>query len=138
MFEQINFLAVILCAALNMALGMFWYGFLFTKPWMRLSGIQKKHLENKANAQRARLGYALSTFCSLIMALALALVIKVTGLQSLGGGFILGFACWLGFSFTSMLPNHLFALKPIGLAAIDMGYPLISLCVMGSILGAWS
>ena len=135
MFEQINLLAVVLCAVVHMALGFFWYGFLFTKPWMRLSGIQAKHMENPDNIRRARIGYVISTVCAIIMSLTLAFVIQFTGLKSVGGGFIAGVAMWAGFCLTSMLPNHLFSGKPFGLAVIDITYPLASLAIMGTLLG---
>lgn len=135
MFEQINLLAVFICAVLHMALGFLWYGFLFTKPWMRLSGLQAKHMENPENQRRARIGYSISALCALIMAFTLAFVVNFTGLKSVGGGFIAGVVVWLGFCLTSMLPNHLFSNRPIGLAVIDITYPLVSLSLMGVVLG---
>lgn len=138
MFEQINPLAVLVCVIVNMVLGAFWYGFLFAKPWMRLMNINPQRKINGAAKKREKIGYAVSTVTSLIMALTLAFVIQFTGLRSLGGGFIVGFVCWLGFCLPTMLPNNIFSEKPYSLAAINIGYPLISMVCMGLILGAWS
>lgn len=137
MFEQINLIAVLVCAIVNMVLGFFWYGFLFAKPWMRLMNMNPQRKPTKADKKQEKIGHAVSTICALIMALTIALIIQFTGLKSIGGGFIVGFGCWLGFCLPTMLPNHIYSNKSYLLAAINIGYPLISMCCMGLILGAW-
>ncbi|MBI3341870.1 DUF1761 domain-containing protein, partial [Candidatus Curtissbacteria bacterium] len=35
---QINYMAVVAAAVVNMVLGFLWYGPLFGKPWMKMMG----------------------------------------------------------------------------------------------------
>ncbi|UJR30704.1 hypothetical protein I4U23_018224 [Adineta vaga] len=138
----INYWAVATCTFINMILGGLWYSpLLFAKPWIKLMGLDMKKMENdptlKKNAQK---GYIISTFCHLIMMLVMAHFI---GYMHASGswfdGLKIGFCCWLGFSLTTMLPNHIFSKNDFSwpLAAINIGYPMVGASLAGAILAAW-
>lgn len=61
---HINYLAVLVAAVLNMAIGALWYSpVLFAKPWMKAIGKSMKDMGKPGP------GYALTTLGSLVMAL---------------------------------------------------------------------
>lgn len=137
MNAPVNYWAVALCAFLNMGLGDLWYSVLFGKPWMRLMGLSGESLNNPQSMRRAKMGYRVSTICYLIMAWILAHFVKFTGATTILQGIQLGALLWLGFTLPAMLPNHFFSDRPLRLAWINIGFPLVGLCLMGAILAAW-
>jgi len=49
----------------------------------------------------------------------------------------MGLLVWLGFVATTHAANCLFEGRPFRLFSINTGYPLVSLVLMGPLLGAW-
>jgi hypothetical protein len=135
----INYIAVVVAAAAHMVIGFLWFGPLFGKQWMALSGVSM----DKINAAKPNMGktYVLSALGALVMAwvLSYSLVfasayLHVTGVQA---GLMAGFWNWLGFIATVTLGTVLWDGKPWALWLLTNAYYLISLCVMGVILAAW-
>ncbi len=137
MFEQFNFSAILVCAVLNMILGFFWYAMLFSRPWLRLMEIKPDQMSSPESQRAAVHGYFASFLSYLIMATVLSYFIIITGATTALEGLKLGFVCWLGFSLTTMLPNHYFSMKPLSLAFINISYPLVGVSMMGVILTIW-
>jgi hypothetical protein len=73
----------------------------------------------------------------LIMAYVLARFIAHYGDYGFGGGLLIGFMAWLGFVAPVMANQIFYERKPQELVAINLGYLLVSLLVMGAILGIW-
>ena len=99
MAVPINYLAVLLCGIVSMVLGFVWYGALFGKTWVRLSGMNPNEL-TEAKKRGMMVGYLLSFVGSLVMADVLAHVLifssaymNVSGLYA---GLAAGFWSWLG------------------------------------------
>ena len=67
----INYYAVLVCGISNMVLGYLWYGALFGKQWMALSGITPEKIEAAKSKGMAK-GYLLSFVGALLMAFVLA------------------------------------------------------------------
>lgn len=137
MFSQFRIEAILVCAVLNIVLGFFWYTMIFSKTWMKLMGIDPDHLSEPAAQKAAIHGYFASFLSYIVMAIILSYFVVLTGASTVWEGLRLGFLCWLGFSFTSMIPYHYFMMKPIKLAFINTSYPLVGMSMMGMILAVW-
>lgn len=132
----VNYLAVLVAAIVNMLIGAIWYSHsLFGKSWMELAGIRPEDTEKRASG--AKRAYSWTFVASLLMAYALARILWYAQAQSVVGGALIGLLAWLGFVATAVGTNYLFEGRPCRLYAINTGYTLVSLIVMGTILGAW-
>jgi hypothetical protein len=132
---QMNYLAVLVSAVAIFILGGLWYSpMLFSKPWTRLMGISE---EQARGARPNPVMFLLAFVCGLLIAAALAVVVRhfppVTPLR----GALVGTFCWIGFAGATSYANVIFAKKPLPLWVIDSGYNLVSFIVAGLILGAW-
>jgi len=137
MFAQVNIVAVVIAAVASMAIGAFWYSYAgFGKTWLKLIGKTEKDLE----PQKKELGkyYALTMVGALVLAYVLALFIDLAGSYDPTSGAVTGFWAWLGFVVTTTLGDHLFAGRPQKLYFLNNGYHLISMMVMGAIIGQFS
>ena len=133
---DINFMAVLVSSLINMVLGFIWYGPLFGKPWMELTGIsQDKIAESKAKGMN--MTYDLSGIGALVMAFVLANITGYAQVDTLVEGVQVGFLVWLGFVVTTMLNSVIYDGKPWRLYFINAGYYLVSLVLMGALLAVW-
>lgn len=138
----INYLAVAACTLINMVLGGLWYSpILFGTTWAKLMGWDYEKMKTDPNVQKnAKQGYILATLCHLLMTIVMAHFIQYTHASgSWFDGLKVGFICWLGFTLTTMLPNHIFTKNNFSwlLAAINIAYPMVGLSTAGAILAAW-
>jgi hypothetical protein len=138
----INYLAVATCAVINIVLGALWYSpLLFGTIFAKLMGFDYNKMKNDPTVQKnAQKGYIIASFCHLIMTIVMAHIIEYThASNSWFDGLKIGFCCWLGFTLTTMLPNHVFTKNNFSwvLAAINIGYPMVGLSTAGAILAAW-
>lgn len=136
----INYLAVGGAAIASMVIGFLWYGPLFGKKWMALSGIIREQI-NASKQKGMTKEYAFMLVGSLVMAyvLAHALVFasayfKTSGAQA---GLMVGFWNWLGFIAPVTLAPVLWERKSFKLWILNNSYYLVSLLVMGIILAMW-
>lgn len=138
----VNYLAILVAAVSNMALGFLWYGPLFGKAWSQLMGWGEMTPEKMAEMQKkARPAYAASFVGALVMAYVLShvLVFATTYMQVSGwmAGLSSGFWMWLGFVAPVTVGSVLWDGKPWKLWFINAGYYLVALLVMGAIIAAW-
>ncbi len=136
--EHLNYLAVIVAALIPMIVGALWYSpALFAKRWLALMGKTDEEVR-RGGAGKA---YALSFVASLVMSFVLAHFIHYTFAytQASGGlgGFKIAFWAWLGFVITTGSSSVLFEGRRSGLYFLSMGYYLVSMLLMGLVLGAW-
>jgi|SRR3989344_4496687 len=133
---MINYLAVLVAAIAAHVLGFLWYGPLFGKKWMQLMKLTDKDKEKakQKGMATAMVGSFLST---LVMAGVLAFLVDLAG-ASVANGLMLGFLTWLGFLATSQMGMVFWENKPWALYMLQTGHYLVSLLVMGAILGVWA
>ena len=129
---NLNWLAVLVSAVANMAIGATWYGIL-AEPW--LEGIGKTRAWSEEN-QRVT-DYFIAFANSLLMAFFLANVLRWAGASGLLGGLLTGLFMWLGFNGFSFAANHAFEGRTLKLWLVNSGIYLVGLLVMGVILGLW-
>lgn len=133
----INYWAVLVAAVANMVIGSIWFGPMFSRTWMRLSGMTPEALE-RAKAKGMASQYLLAFVGSLLMAFVLAhafefasTYMKVSGYPA---GISTGFWNWLGFIVPVTLGAVLWEGKSWKYWFLNIGYYLISLVVMGMII----
>ncbi len=138
---EVNYLAVLIAAVVSMAIGFLWYGpVLFGKPWMKLRGYTDESLK-KAQAEMGKL-YGLSFVLALVTAYILSHMMTLSqefyNYPVIQTGLTTAFFVWLGFMMPVQATATIFGDKKWKLFAIDTGYQLASLLVMGLILGYMS
>lgn len=123
-----------------MVLGSLWYGPLFGKQWIALSGISSEKLEG-AKAKGMGKSYSLMFVGSLLMAYVLAHAIifasDYLNVYGISAGLTGAFWNWLGFIAPVTLSSVLWDGKPWKLWLLNNGYNLASLMAMGAILSVW-
>lgn len=133
---HVNYLAILLCGILSMVVGFLWYGPLFGKEWMKLSGMTDKVKEEaKKNMGQT---YGIMFVLSLVMAWILAHFIWYAAPASatLMIGVKTAFWGWLGLVVPTSASKYLFnpEKKPWKLFYLDAGYYLVTLVGMGVII----
>jgi len=134
-------LAVIAAALANMAIGFVWYGPLFGKTWMKLSGITPDKID-AAKASGMGKTYLLGLLGSLVMSYVLAHAVVFAAsyfkMSGVSAGLMSGFWNWLGFIAPVTLGAVLWEGKSWSLWMLMNGYYAVSLLVMGAILSVWA
>lgn len=130
-FAQINWWSVIVAALSTFLLGGLWYGPLFGKTWMNYFNFSVEDLKNRNTART--FGF------SLILAVIAAFILDMfIGHQAdLMTGLLAGFFAGLGWVVTFTGIQYLFEMKSLKIFVVNAGYSLVSLTLMGMILGAW-
>jgi len=134
---DLNYLAILMSAIAAMALGAMWYGPLFGKMWIALSGMSQKDLE-EAKKNGMGKSYAINFIGQLVFAGVTALMIWGVGTETLSGSLWLAFWLWLGYIATTMLNSVLWEKKSWKLYFLNTGYQLVALLLVTSILTVWS
>lgn len=139
MTPEINYLAVLVCGIVSIILGSLWYGPLFGKPWMAMSGIKKPDTITPAIKKSMAKSYSIMFIGSLLMAFILANILAWGGggAQGVVGGLAAGFCNWLGFIAPATVGTVLWESKPWKLWFINAGYYLVQMMVFGVILSLW-
>jgi hypothetical protein len=131
-FQNLNWLAIVVAAISAFALGGLWYSpLLFAKRWMKESGVTE---ENAKNNNMLKV-FGLSFILSLIAAFFLAMFIGPD--QGAAFGALAGFMSGLGWVFTFMGISYLFESKTLAHFLINSIYSVVSLTLMGFIIGVW-
>jgi Protein of unknown function (DUF1761) len=72
-----------------------------------------------------------------VMASALSCVTQMTGPQTALRGIKMAALLWFGFVFTTWATEYVFEVRPLSLFAINGGFWLLGMILMGAIVGAW-
>lgn len=134
-FPSINHLAVLVSAIILWVLGAAWYSpALFAKPWMELIGVKRE----PGKRDGLLLGMTASFIGDLVTSFILANIIVWSHVpKSFGQGAVIGILAWIGFIAAPQLPQGLYEKRPFKLFAINGGYWLIGLFIVGGLLGSW-
>lgn len=135
MFENINWIGVIIATVISMAIGAAWYSAL-AKSWIAANGFTDEQIKS-VEANDTPIIYVFAALSHLVMAIVLSGVIfHSAGSEiTIGDGLLTAFLIWLGFVLTSMTVNHRFQFKPWSLTVIDSGHYLMVMLAQGAILG---
>jgi hypothetical protein len=130
-FAGLNYLAVAAAAVAGFAVGAFWYGLLFGRPWMAALGKTREDFKPSPTP------FIVSFVGLLVMAWVLAGIVGHLGEATFWNGVASGAFCWLGFVVTTTATNHAFQGARPMLTLLDCGHYLTVLLVMGAIIGAF-
>ena len=127
-----NWVAIIAAAVVNIGLGSLWFSpVLFQKPWVAMR-VDK----NPMSGVVSPLLYVITAVGALVSAITLDWIIGLAHASSLLGGAIIGLYAGLGFVAPAILGDNLFNERPFKLYLIVAGFPVVSLLLMGAIIGA--
>ncbi len=130
---SVNPAAVVVCAVVSMVLGMLWYGPLFGKKWMELTGKKMSDMGNKADMPKLM---AAAFVGSLVAAYVMAVIVKFSSASTPVEGIMTGFWVWLGFIATVSLNMVLWEGKPVKLYVLNNAHQLVNFAIMGAIIVA--
>ena len=131
-FQNLNWLAIIVSAVSAFALGSLWYSpLLFFKPWMKETGITE---ESAKESNMVKL-FGFSFILTLVASFFLAMFIGANA--GAGFGALAGFMAGLGWVATFMGVIYLFERKSLAHFLINAMYSVVSLTIMGLIIGVW-
>jgi hypothetical protein len=127
----INWAALAIAVFVKQAIGAFWYSpAAFGRKWSAVTGIGAEDMR-----RRLPRVFPIEIVATVVMAYVLVHAVRhASAYGALSGGGV-GLTAWLGFVSVSALNGVLYARGPLALYAIDMGYWLVVLVVMGAILG---
>ena len=130
---DVNWLAVLVAALAKFVIGGVWYSPpVFGPRWGAIVAVSPE-------AFKARMVPAMVTdlLASLVLAWVLANVLKFTGATGLVPGVRVSFFLWLGFVATPLLSTTVYEGRPLALFLVNGAYWLVSIMVMGAVIGAW-
>ena len=128
-----NYPAVFVSALAYWLLGALWFAVLFGKPWMALEHIT----EEQASTVNPTVPYIITFVLNLLIAFVLAQLCIWRNANTAGRGAALGILLWIGFVGPITYSTNMYEMRPKELFAINEFYPVVGLCLMGTILGAW-
>jgi hypothetical protein len=130
---SINHWAVIVAALIRLVVAAAWFSPpAFQTPWRQLVGMDEATM--KAGLPRAIAGDVIGC---LIMAFVLVHAVVYAGASSVWQGAAVGFFNWLGFIAVLQASETMHEQRPLRSFAINTGYNLIALVLMGALLAVW-
>ncbi len=131
-FTAVNWIAVIAAAVAGVVIGFVWYmPQVFGRRWAASAG-----RELPAPGSVSPVVYVGSVVQALVTAYVLALFIGALGANTVVNGLVVGFVAWIGFVATVTINTVLYEGRSVEYWLINAGYSLVSLLVMGAIIGA--
>lgn len=131
-FMDVNWLAVLVAAVINMVIGFLWYGPLFGETWMRMIGNSADEIEDNPAI------YVITTVTALISAYSLAVIIGAMGAGTLVTGALVGAFVWIGLGATATLVYTLFEGPPTSVWSLFGAYMLVVFVLQGALLASWA
>jgi len=131
-FQNLNWLAIIVAAVSAFVLGGLWYSpLMFVKRWMKETGLTEEDAKKNNMLKVFGLGFILSLIAAFFMAMFLG--------PKAGAGFgaLAGFMAGFGWVLTFLGISYLFESRSLAHFLINAGYSVISLTIMGFIIGVW-
>jgi hypothetical protein len=128
-FQNLNWLGIALAALSAFMLGFLWYSVLFSKRWMKENGFTEESLKDANMLKIFGLSFLLMVFAAFILAMFIG---QGRGIMF---GTMAGFHAGIGWVFTFMGVTYLFERRSLALFLINAGYSVISLTIMGLVIG---
>ncbi len=130
---DVNWLAVLAAAIARFAIGGVWYApFAFGPAWGRMVGVSPEAF--KARMARAMIVDFIAGF---VLAWVLANLLQFLGVHQFVSGARTSFFLWLGFIAMPFLSMTVYEGRKCQLFAITSGFWLVSMLVMGGLIGVW-
>ena len=127
----VNWVAVIGATVAGIIIGFIWYAPpVFGRRWARASGVE---LPQPGQTQPTT--YLAAVVTALVTAYVLAVLSGALGAATLGEGAVVGAVVWLGFVAPYLASGVFFERRSPEWWAINAGQAVVSLVVMGAIIG---
>jgi Protein of unknown function (DUF1761) len=133
MNSRINHLAVLVSAIAFFILGWIWYDLLFGRLWMSLSSHIAPTAPSNMIPQFAG-SFVLGWVLAYVIGIALA---DTTNPNPGRHGIEFGIFMGLGVFGTMLGLDYIYEGRPFALWAINTGYVVVGMAIMGAIVGAW-
>ncbi|MGA3294896.1 MAG: DUF1761 domain-containing protein [Candidatus Acidiferrales bacterium] len=127
-----NYWAVLVGAVAYWLLGALWYDVLFAKQWTAYHAFTNAQISNFSYWP-----YIVTLALNLLIAFVLAQVCIWRNANTAARGAAIGILLWIGIVGPIVYTTYMYEMRPKALFAINEFYPLVGLCMMGAILGAW-
>jgi hypothetical protein len=129
-----NYLAIAVAAVACFLFEAAWYG-VFLDVWLRGIGHDRAWLENTGvNPALQWLGALLA---EALVAASISLITQLTGRQSVFCGMRVAMLLWLGLVLPISALADIFAARSYAYFAVNAGFWLIGMVIMGAIVGGW-
>lgn len=137
--SPVNYYAVLVCGVASLMLGMFWYGPLFGRIWMKQVGFTEKDMEEgKKKGMKGMLpSMIIAMIASMVMAFVLTNYLSYSGAVDMTKALIVGAFVWLGFYATSSISAVIWEKQTWTWYFINIGYQLVQILVFSAILVSW-
>lgn len=133
-FGEISWLGVLVAVVASQIIGFLWYGPLFVKPWMAgLGKTQDEMAQSGSGLPQAIIG---GIVASILSALALAIILTMSDTPDVESGIKIGLLASIGFVASNLVSGGMFEGRNPTVTWINVGYAVVSLTVMGAIIGA--
>jgi hypothetical protein len=128
-FQNLNWLGIVIASVSAFMLGFVWYSVIFQKRWMKENGFTEESLKDSNMVKIFGLSFLLMVFAAFILAMFIG-----AG-RGMMFGTMAGFHAGIGWVFTFMGVTYLFERKSLALFLINAGYSVLSLTIMGLVIG---
>lgn len=132
-FWDLNWWAIIVSAIATFVFGMLWYGPLFGKTWMRLTGIIPSDDDKKGMGCKMIIAF----LANAVFAWGLAVLIVNLGIVSIALAFCIASTIWGCFVTMNYLNSVLWERTSLKLFFFNSAYNLLAVLIMASILVNW-
>ena len=132
---MIGFLNVIVAAIVGFAIGAGWYMGL-AEPWKKHSKVPLGPDGNPEN-NGSPVPYIGSFICILLVAGMMRHTFQLSGIDTIGKGFVSGLGIGLFFITPWIFLNNLYTMRSLKLGLIDGGYATVACAVMGAVMLLW-
>jgi hypothetical protein len=137
MVPEINWLAVLLAAVSSMVVGAVWYAKpVFGTRWMRLTNLTDEKLKGTAVLPLI-ITFVVSFFTAAVLAGSAAIAQHFYQGSFLLNAVLTSVILWIGFTASRMITHDLFERRAATLTTINLAHELVTVVVMGLIIGAF-
>jgi hypothetical protein len=137
MFANVSVWGWVLGGLSAIVVGMIWYSpFLFGKQWGKALGVSEKQM-NEGRAKVMPVLILVSLLTAYILSIFTVYFMRYTSKGAMMSGFDTAVLVWLGFAGTALVAHDVFDPRPKSKLYINLGNRLVTLVVMGLIIGAF-
>ena len=129
-----NYWAILVAAVASFLFEALWYS-LFLDTW--LSGIGRTRQSLISTGLSPELQYVTALVAAAVMAAGISCLTQVTGAQTAGRGVKVGALLWVGLVLPVWTTEYIFEVRPLSLFGVNAGFWLLSMMLMGAIVGGW-
>jgi hypothetical protein len=129
-----NYLAILIAAIANFLFEAGWYSY-FLQGWLDGIGHTREWL--LGTGVNPAIQYCTALVAAAVVATGISCVTQLTGPQTALRGIKVAAMLWFGFVLPPMATNYIFEVRPFSLWAINGGFWLLGMMVMGAIVGGW-